>query len=226
MLSLNGRAYGGDRGQPRRSGMKWRKGPMKTWIRRVAAAFLMTGVVTAPVANGAPRAGEQPAQDSPLDFKVKGIDGEEVDLSQYRGKVVLIVNVASKCGLTPQYEQLEALYKKYHEQGFVILGFPANNFLGQEPGTNEEIKSFCSTRYGVTFDLFAKISVAGDDIAPLYAFLTSTEKNGEFGGKIEWNFAKFLVDRTGKVVGRFGPRVRPDDTRIVDAVEAALEEKP
>lgn len=198
---------------------------MRKWFRRVAAACLMTSVVTAPATSRVAGADEKSAPTSPLDFKVQNIDGQEVDLSQYRGKVVLIVNVASKCGLTPQYEQLEALYEKYREQDFVILGFPANNFMGQEPGTNEEIKSFCSTKYGVTFDMFAKISVAGDDIAPLYAFLTSEETNGEFSGKIEWNFAKFLVDRTGKVIGRFGPRVRPDDTRIVEAVEAALKEK-
>ncbi|HNR31045.1 MAG TPA: glutathione peroxidase [Candidatus Hydrogenedentes bacterium] len=161
-------------------------------------------------------------EQSPLDFKVKNIDGEEVDLAAYRGKVVLIVNVASKCGLTPQYAQLQALFEKYRDQGLAILGFPANNFLGQEPGKNDEIKAFCSTNYGVEFDLFAKISVAGDDIAPLYAFLTSKKRNGEFGGRIAWNFTKFLVDREGKVIARFGPRTRPEDKAVVEAVEKAL----
>ena len=159
---------------------------------------------------------------SPLDFKVTNIDGQEVDLAAYKGKVVMIVNVASKCGLTPQYEQLQALYAKYKDKGLAILGFPANNVLGQEPGDNGEIKTFCTANYGVEFDMFSKISVAGDDIAPLYAFLISKEKNGEFGGRITWNFTKFLVGREGKVIDRFGPRTRPDDATVVEAVEKAL----
>ncbi len=161
-----------------------------------------------------------------LQHKVKDIDGNEVDLAQYEGKVVLIVNVASKCGYTPQYEGLEALYRKYKDQGFVILGFPANNFMGQEPGTNEEIKTFCRTTYGVTFPMFAKISVKGDDIAPLYKTLTSKEANGEFGGPIKWNFTKFLIGRDGKTVERFGSRVKPEDAKVTGAVETALKAKP
>ena len=164
-----------------------------------------------------------PKVDSPLALQVKDIDGKDVDLSAYRGKVVMLVNVASKCGLTPQYEGLEALYEKYKDRGFVILGFPANNFLGQEPGTNEEIKLFCTTKYKVSFPMFAKISVKGDDIAPLYAWLTSKETNPGFAGDIEWNFAKFLVNHEGKVVNRFHPKVKPDAADVAAAVEKALE---
>ncbi len=155
-------------------------------------------------------------------FKVKDIEGNVADLSRYKGKVAMIVNVASRCGLTPQYEALNAVYKKYAEQGFVVLGFPANNFMGQEPGTNEEIKFFCQTKYDVAFDMFAKISVKGDDIAPLYAYLTSKETNPGFSGSIKWNFAKFLVDREGRVVARFAPTTKPDGKKVIAAIETAL----
>ncbi|MDX9975343.1 MAG: glutathione peroxidase [FCB group bacterium] len=163
-----------------------------------------------------------PPGQTALDFTMKSIDGRDVDLRQYRGKPVLIVNVASKCGFTPQYEQLDALDKKYRDRGLVILGFPANNFMGQEPGTNAEIQDFCRLNYGVEFDLFSKVSVKGGDIAPLYAYLTSPKYNPEFGGAIKWNFTKFLLDREGKVVARFGPNTRPDAPEVVAAVEAAL----
>ncbi len=170
--------------------------------------------------------GKKPNPQSPLDFTVKDMGGKDVPLSRYQGKVVMIVNVASKCGLTPQYAQLVALDKKYREQGLAILGFPANNFKGQEPGTNEEIKSFCRVNYGVEFDLFAKISVAGKDQAPLYQWLTSRKSNGKFGGDIEWNFAKFLVNREGKVIARFHPKVKPDAPEVLEAIEKALAERP
>lgn len=163
---------------------------------------------------------------SPLDFTLSDIDGREVPLSKYKGQVVLLVNVASRCGLTPQYMQLEALHEKYADQGLRILAFPANNFGGQEPGKNAEIKAFCTTKYNVQFDLFGKISVKGDDQHELYKFLTSKEKNGTFGGDIEWNFAKFLVDRNGKVSARFPARLRPDDPQIVRAIEQALATPP
>lgn len=164
---------------------------------------------------------ETPA--GPLAVTVKSIEGKEVDLAKtYAGKVCLIVNVASKCGLTTQYEQLTALHKKYGEQGLAILAFPCNDFEAEEPGTNEEIKTFCKTTYGVEFDLFAKISVKGDEASPLYKYLTSPEKNGKFGGEIEWNFAKFLVDREGKVIARFKPDVKPDAPEVVKAIEEAL----
>jgi len=162
---------------------------------------------------------------SPLDFTMKDIEGKDVALSKYKGKAVLIVNVASKCGLTPQYEQLQQLREKYGEKGLAVLAFPANNFGGQEPGTNEEIKKFCQTTYKVGFDLFAKISVKGDDSAELYKFLTSKDKNEKFAGEIKWNFAKFLVDREGRVVARFDPRTKPDATEVTTAIEAALKEK-
>jgi glutathione peroxidase len=156
------------------------------------------------------------------EFTLKSIDGQESPLAQFKGKVVLIVNVASRCGFTPQYAGLEALYNKYKERGFVVLGFPANNFLWQEPGTNEEIKTFCSTRYHVTFPLFAKVSVKGSDKTPLYQFLTDKKANPSTGGEIGWNFTKFLADRNGKVIARFGSAVAPESPDVIRAVEAAL----
>lgn len=162
---------------------------------------------------------------SPLDFTMKSIDGKDVPLSTYKGKVLLFVNTASKCGLTPQYEQLVALKTKYADKGFEILGFPANNFLWQEPGTDEEIKTFCTTKYKVNFDMFSKISVKGSDIHPLYKFLTSKETDPKFSGDISWNFEKFLVDRNGQVINRFSPKTKPDADDVIKAVEAALAAK-
>ena len=156
------------------------------------------------------------------DFTVKDIDGSDVKLDTFKGKVVLIVNVASKCGFTPQYEGLQKIYTKYKDKGFVILGFPANNFLGQEPGTNEDIKQFCSLNYNVTFPMFSKISVKGKDIAPLYKYLTEKETNPEFAGKISWNFNKFLIDRNGKIVARFGSRTKPESKEVITAIENTL----
>ena len=153
---------------------------------------------------------------SVYEFTMNSIDNQPMPLAKFQGKVMLIVNVASKCGFTPQYEQLEAVYEKYKEQGFVIAGFPANNFMAQEPGTNEEIKTFCSTKYNVKFPLYSKISVKGEDKAPLYEFLTKT------GGEIKWNFTKFLVDRNGKVIARFEPSVKPDSPEVTAAIENAL----
>jgi glutathione peroxidase len=161
-----------------------------------------------------------------LDYTLTDIDGRPVELKQYAGKVVLIVNVASRCGYTSQYAELEQLYLKYKDQGLVILGFPANNFLGQEPGTDAEIKQFCSLKYNVTFPMFAKISVKGDDIAPLYKFLTAQETQPEGKGNISWNFNKFLLDRKGNVACRFGTRLKPSDPKLVAAVEKLLAEKP
>jgi glutathione peroxidase len=162
---------------------------------------------------------------SVLSHKVKDMKGREVKLEKYKGKVLLLVNVASECGLTPQYEALQELHDKYSKDGLAILGFPANNFGGQEPGTNTEIYQFCTSTYNVKFDLFSKISVKGDDIDPLYKDLTSKEKNGEFAGDIEWNFAKFLVDREGNVVKRFAPRVKPESKEIVAAIEGELKKE-
>jgi glutathione peroxidase len=160
---------------------------------------------------------------SPLQFKLKDIDGKDLDLAQYKGKVVLLVNVASKCGLTKQYTALQALYEKYKGQGLVVVGIPANNFNGQEPGSEAEIKEFCSSKYNVTFPMTSKISVKGEDQHPLYRFLTSKDTNGDFAGDIEWNFAKFLVDRNGNVMARFASKTTPDDPKLVGAVEKALE---
>jgi glutathione peroxidase len=166
--------------------------------------------------------GEKMAEKSVLDFTMKSIDGEDVKLDGYSGKVLLLVNVASKCGYTSQYRGLESVYKKYKEQGLVVMGFPANNFFWQEPGTNEEIKTFCTTKYNVTFPMFAKISVKGDKIHPLYKFLTSKQTNPEFGGAISWNFNKFLVDRAGKVVARFSSKDEPESEKVVQAIEQEL----
>lgn len=156
------------------------------------------------------------------DFVMKNIDGQDIKMEQYRGKVVLIVNVASKCGYTKQYEGLQKMYLKYQDQGFLILGFPANNFLSQEPGTDEEIKTFCSTRYNVTFPMFSKISVKGDDKHPFYRFLTEKQTNPEFAGEIKWNFNKFLIDKNGNIVARFDSGVKPEDHELIQAIEKAL----
>jgi glutathione peroxidase len=162
------------------------------------------------------------------DFTLPSIDGESIPLSTYKGKVILLkvillVNVASRCGFTPQYSALESLYEKYKDQGLVILGFPANNFGAQEPGTNAEIKTFCSTKYSVTFPMFSKVSVKGDDTTPLYQFLTQ-KANPAVAGEIKWNFTKFLVDRSGHVVARFEPKTTPDSPEVVATVEKLLKQ--
>lgn len=163
------------------------------------------------------------AEDSVHQFKVNDIKGKEVDLSAYKGKVLLIVNVASECGATPQYDPLQALYKKFADKGLVVLGFPANNFGGQEPGTDEEIAEFCTSKYSVEFPMFSKVSVKGDDKAPLFSYLTSAG-NPDKQGDIGWNFEKFLVGKDGKLIRRFATKVRPDDEALVAAVEKALSE--
>jgi glutathione peroxidase len=158
------------------------------------------------------------------DFTLPSIDGKPMPLSGFKGKVVLLVNVASRCGFTPQYTALESLYEKYKDQGFVIVGFPANNFGGQEPGSNEEIKTFCSRKYNVTFPLYSKVSVKGDDQTPLYQYLTK-QTDPSIAGEIKWNFTKFLVDRNGRVVQRFESAVTPDSKDVVSAVEKQLSQK-
>ena len=157
-----------------------------------------------------------------LNFKMKTLDGKEVPLSKYQGKVVLIVNVASRCGLTPQYEALQKLYETYQDKGFVILGFPCNQFGKQEPGTASQIKQFCTSNYGVTFDMFSKIDVNGPDAAPLYKFLTSKQTDPDHAGRIRWNFEKFLISKEGKVVARFAPAVKPDDPKVIAAIEREI----
>ena len=153
-------------------------------------------------------------------FEVVDIEGKTVKLSDFKGKTVLIVNVASRCGLTKQYEGLEALYKKYKDRGLVILGFPCNQFLGQEPGTDEEIASFCKLKYDVTFPMFSKIEINGENAHPLYKYLTSTLKGKDDKPDVEWNFAKFLIDKNGNPVKRFAPRIKPED--IAQDIESLL----
>lgn len=161
------------------------------------------------------------AEDSVHEFKVQNIKGEDVDLSSYKGKVLLIVNVASKCGATPQYDPLQELYAKYADQGLVVLGFPANNFGGQEPGSDEEIAEFCTSKYDVEFPMFSKVSVKGDDKAPLFQYLTSAE-NPDKQGDIGWNFEKFLIGKDGKLIRRFATKVDPTNSDLVAAIETAL----
>jgi glutathione peroxidase-family protein len=167
---------------------------------------------------------EEPTTVKIYDFIMNDINENPVNMSEYEGKVILIVNVASKCGFTYQYDGLEKLYETYKDQGLVILGFPANNFLKQEPGSNEEIASFCRLNYGVTFPMFSKISVKGKDIHPLYEYLSSKESGHDFGGKITWNFNKFLISRKGEIINRFGSKVKPEDEKIIQAIEQALNE--
>jgi glutathione peroxidase len=180
---------------------------MKTMTLAAAAACLQTLAVSG----------------SPLyDIPLKDIDGKDTSLAQYKGKVLLIVNVASKCGLTPQYSALQALQDKYGSKGFTVLGFPCNQFNGQEPGTNDEIKQFCSSKYSVSFPLFDKLEVNGANRHPLYVALAG--KDSPFPGDIKWNFNKFLIGRDGKIIKRFEPRVTPDSPEVTQAVEKALTE--
>lgn len=181
------------------------------------AGWLLAGLLTGAAAQGADR-----GVTTMYDFTMKDIDGKNVPLSRYRGKVVLIVNVASFCGYTKQYTGLDSLYRAYADRGLVVLGFPANNFGSQEPGSDAEIKEFCSTKYNVSFAMFSKISVKGDDQHPLYRYLTSAEANPATAGDVRWNFTKYLIDRSGRLVAKFEPRVDPLSAELTEAVEAAL----
>jgi glutathione peroxidase len=176
--------------------------------------FIMAGLTTA---------GSLFAASGIYSFTLNSIDGKPAPLADYKGKVILVVNVASQCGYTPQYSALETTYEKYKDQGFVILGFPANNFGSQEPGTNEEIKTFCTRKYSVTFPVYAKISVKGADQAPLYSYLTN-DTAPAIRGDIKWNFTKFLIDRNGNVVQRFESAVTPDSKEVISAIEAHLKD--
>lgn len=153
------------------------------------------------------------------DYTVNDIDGNEYKMSQLKGKKIIIVNVASKCGFTPQYEQLEAIYNKYRDRDFIIIGFPANNFMKQEPGTNEEIKSFCTLNYGVTFPMMSKISVKGKDKAPIYKWLTDKEFNGKENSSVKWNFQKYLISADGELEKVISPSTKPDDPEIIQWIE-------
>ncbi|MFL6215939.1 MAG: glutathione peroxidase [Blastocatellia bacterium] len=197
---------------------------MKRKITVIALAVIGAAVVSVVALSRANDKTEAATvANSVYDFTMKDIDGKDTSLAQYRGKVLLLVNVASRCGFTPQYEGLEKVYLKYKDRGLVILGFPANNFMSQEPGTNEEIKTFCSLKYNVTFPMFSKISVKGDDMHPLYKYLTDKQSDPQFGGDVKWNFNKFLVGRDGKIVGRFEPAVKPESEEVTKVIEKALE---
>ncbi len=169
-------------------------------------------------------AAEPNSKDVPpvLQFKTKSLEGKDVDLSQYKGKVLLIVNVASRCGYTPQYKALEQLHEKYNKEGLVILGFPCNQFLRQEPGTPQQIREFCTDKYNVKFDLFEKIDVKGPHQAPIYKWLTSGDATPSDPGAVKWNFEKFLVGKDGKVVARYRSAVKPESPQVVEAIEAEL----
>jgi len=156
------------------------------------------------------------------DYTLNTIDGQAAPLGAHKGKVVMLVNVASRCGFTPQYTALESTYEKYKDRGFVIIGIPANNFGAQEPGTNQEIKTFCQSKYNVTFPMMAKVSVKGDDKTPLYQYLTDKSANPKTGGDIQWNFTKFLVGPDGQIIERFEPKVTPDSPEVIAAIEKAL----
>jgi glutathione peroxidase len=183
--------------------------------------------LAAPLVSRMAVGAESDAKTAPaaLNFTMKSLAGEDVNLAKYHGKVVLVVNVASRCGLTPQYKQLEALHEKYADQGLAILGMPCNQFNGQEPGSAAEIKQFCTQKYGVKFDMFSKIEVNGEGADPLYKYLTALQTKPVGPGKISWNFEKFLINRQGEVVARFGPRTKPDAPDVVAAIEKALAEK-
>ena len=161
------------------------------------------------------------AEKTVYDFTLNSIDGQPTPLSSFKGKIVLLVNVASRCGYTPQYTALESIYEKYKGRGFVIVGIPANNFGGQEPGSNQEIKTFCTAKYHVTFPMMAKVSVKGEDITPLYQFLTDKSAHPDTGGEIGWNFTKFLVGPDGKVIARFESKVEPDSPQVTSAIKGS-----
>jgi glutathione peroxidase len=200
---------------------------MRTWIiilTAVVVILTVAGAIAAYVYGFIfnPSPAEPVKETSMYEFTLKDIDGKDVKLDAYKGKVVMLVNTASRCGLTPQYEGLQAIYEKYMDRGFVVLGFPANNFLGQEPGTDEEIREFCTLNYKVSFPMFSKISVKGTDQHPLYSFLTHKETNPGMDGDITWNFEKFLAGRDGRIVARFSPKTLPTADEVVSAIEKHL----
>ena len=188
---------------------------------------LLVGLGSLAVVPALPQAAEKRGEKVPvlLNFTVDDIEGRPVNLARYQGQVLLIVNVASYCGNTPQYASLQGLYEKYRERGFSVLGFPANEFGGQEPGTNAEIAEFCQKNYGVEFDMFSKIVVRGTGQHPLYKHLTSASTNPKFAGEVSWNFEKFLIGRDGQIAGRFLSPVEPLSAQLVGAIEAALAKK-
>jgi len=187
------------------------------------STLLLAPVVAAAVGSAA--AEEKKEAPAALNFTMKSITGQDVNLADYQGKVLLVVNVASKCGLTPQYEELEALHQKYSDQGLAVLGFPCNQFGKQEPGTDAEIAEFCSATYKVKFPMFSKVEVNGASAAPLYKHLKAQEKGPAPGGEIKWNFEKFVIGKDGEVVARFAPRTKPDAPEVLQVLEAELAKK-
>lgn len=185
---------------------------------RTLSLLLLAALMTLPTAQA------DDSHDCDLDFRVQSIDGKEVDLEDFEGKVVVVVNVASKCGATPQYADLQAMYEKYKDKGLVVLGFPSNQFGKQEPGSNAEIAEFCSSKYQVTFPMFSKIDVKGDEAAPFYKNLTSKDVKPAGAGPVGWNFEKFIINREGQVTGRFKTRTAPTDPEFIAAVEKELAE--
>lgn len=187
--------------------------------------FIVLLSITLVLTVGSPLICQSLKEKSSLDFKVLDIKGKPVNLSDFKGKVVLIVNVASKCGYTPRYEQPEQIYEKYKSRGFAVLGFPANEFKQQEPGTSEEILNFCTSKYNVSFPMFSKIVVTGEGQAELYKFLNDSETDPNFSGEITWNFEKFLLGWEGATIAHYKPKIRPDDPEVISAIEKALSKK-
>lgn len=190
--------------------------------KRLFVRSLLAAVAIGCLAVAAHAAEKDSAVPAALNFKMKSLEGKTVDLSKYKGKVVLIVNVASQCGNTPQYAGLEELHEKYADQGLAVLGFPANEFGAQEPGSDAEIGEFCEKNYGVKFDMFSKVVVKGEGQCPLYKFLTSKQTDPKFAGDVTWNFEKFLIGRDGKVAARFAPKVNPESEEVVSVIEEQL----
>jgi glutathione peroxidase len=196
---------------------------MRNWILICAAILGSASLALAdPPATTQPTTQESQNVPPVLNFTMKSLAGKDVDLSQYLGKVVLIVNTASKCGYTPQYAPLEALHEKYADKGLAILGFPANDFKHQEPGTDVEISTFCTQKYGVKFDMFSKVDVIGPNQCALYKFLTGEDTDKPFAGPVKWNFEKFLISRDGQIVGRWRSKTTPDSPEVIKAIEAEL----
>ncbi len=196
---------------------------MKQQFLGMLAMFIMAVSCNANTnSNAAANAGSAVAGKSIYDFTMKDIDGNDVSLSKYKGNIIVIVNTASQCGLVGQFAEIEAFYKKYKDKGVVVLGFPANNFLGQEPLSNADIKGFCTKNYGVTFPMFSKISVKGDDMAPLYRYLTSKEQNGVVDAPVKWNYQKFIISKDGKMVASVAPRTTVNDQEFMQYIEDLL----
>lgn len=187
----------------------------------VALFLLLTGIGFK-MSNSLAEDKKEGSSKSVLEHSMKSLAGEKVDLQKYKGKVLLVVNTASECGLTPQYTQLQAIHEKYKDRGLVVLGFPCNQFRAQEPGSAKEISEFCTKNYGVTFDMFDKVEVNGDGACDLYKALTSLDLKPQGSGQVKWNFEKFLIDRSGKAVARFEPKTAPDDKVIVSEIEKLL----